>query len=64
MAEKDGIDRVFENLVETGVLSTSNGWIQKAAAQRNPRLTLELAYSSELVLDVTDRLMMKITGLN
>ena len=58
------VEDVFENLVKTGVLSTGNAWIQRAAAQKNPRLTLELAYSSELTYDITDRLMMKITDMN
>jgi hypothetical protein len=64
LRREDNKHRVFEEPVDTGVLSTSNGWIEKAAEQRNPRLTLALAYSTTLVYDVTDRLMMKITDLN
>jgi hypothetical protein len=65
MANSDNsADSVFESLVDAGVLSTSNGWIQRAVVQHNPRLTLELAYSTTVVIDVTDRLMISITDLN
>jgi hypothetical protein len=59
-----GNDEVFEGLVEAGVVSTSNGWIEKASEQHNPRLTLELAYSTTLVYDAADRLLLQITDLN
>ena len=65
MADNDRfVDIVFDNLVETGVISTGNGWIQKAAHQHHPRLTLDLAYSTTVVIDVTDRLMISVTNLN
>ncbi len=61
---QNNADKVFEGLVEAGILSTSNGWINRAAAQRNPKLTLELAYSTTLAYDAADRLLMQITDLN
>ena len=61
---EDRIDDVFEEMVVTGLVSTSNRWIEKATEQKNPRLTLELAYSRVLVYDVLDRLLLTITGLN
>ncbi len=62
--ERDRINDIFEDMVETGRVSISNRWIEKASVQRNPKLTLELANSRELVYDVTDRLLLTITNLN
>ena len=58
------IDDIFERMAETGLVSTSGRWIEKATAQKNSRLTLELAYSRVLTYDVADRLLMTITDLN
>ncbi len=61
---EDRIDDIFENMMETGLVSTSSRWIEKATEQKNSRLTLELACSRELVYDVLDRLLLTITDLN
>ena len=61
---QDRIEDIFENMVETGLVSTSNRWIERATQQKNSRLTLELACSKELAYDVLDRLLLTITDLN
>jgi hypothetical protein len=61
---EEKIDDVFESMLETGLVSTSGRWIEKAAVQKNSRLTLELAYSRVLAFDVADRLFMTMTDLN
>jgi len=60
----DNCDDIFETMVNSGRVSISNRWIEKASIQRNPKLTLELANSRELTYDITDRLMLTITDLN
>jgi hypothetical protein len=61
---RDRINDIFETMVNSGRVSISNRWIEKASIQRNPKLTLELANSRELTYDITDRLMLTITDLN
>jgi hypothetical protein len=61
---EEKIDDVFESMLKTGLVSTSGRWIEKAAVQKNSRLTLELAYSRVLAFDVADRLFMTMTDLN
>ena len=61
---EERIDDFFESMAETGLVSTSGRWIEKATVQKNSRLTLELAYSTVLAYDVADRLLMTITDLN
>ncbi len=53
---EDRIEDIFEQMVDTGLLSTTGRWIERAVAQKNNKLTLELAYSTVLVLDVLDKL--------
>lgn len=61
---EDRINDIFEDMVETGLVSTSNRWIEQATEQKNPRLTVELACSELLVLDVLDTLLLEVTNLN
>ncbi len=53
---EDRIEDIFEQMVDTGLLSTTGRWIERAVAQKNNKLTLELAYSTVLVFDVLDKL--------
>jgi hypothetical protein len=58
------IDDIFDNMVKTGMLSTSNRWIEKAAEQKNPKLTLDLACSHLLVYDRVDLMLIALGRLN
>jgi hypothetical protein len=60
----DRIDDIFEHMAKTGLVSTSNRWIEKASVQKNPKLTVELACSKLLVYDVLDKLAFSIDNLN
>jgi hypothetical protein len=61
---KGEIDDLFDNMVEKGLVSTSRHWIERATAQKNPRLTLDLACSTLLVYDRIDRQLITLKKLN
>ncbi|OGO37942.1 MAG: hypothetical protein A2147_04470 [Chloroflexi bacterium RBG_16_57_8] len=61
---EDRINDIFEDMVEMGLLSTSNQWLEKAIEQKDPRLTVDLACSSLLVYDTADKMLLSITDLN
>ena len=61
---EDRIDEIFESMVKTGLVSTSNCWIERATEQKNPRLTLELACSHLLVYDRFDLMLLALDRLN
>jgi hypothetical protein len=54
----------FEDLVERGLVSTSNAWIKKAIEQRHNNLSLAIANSRLLVYDKFDRNILTLTSLN
>jgi hypothetical protein len=58
------INNLFTEMVKKGLVSTSSHWIEKATEQRNPRLTLDLAYSTPLLYDPLDKTMMNLKGYN
>jgi hypothetical protein len=62
--QPDKIELIFEDMVKTGLLSTSNQWIEKATKQRNPRLTMELAYSKIMEYDTAEKMLFSISDLN
>ena len=61
---EESINDIFEEMIEKGMLSTSNHWIQRAIVQKNPRLTMDLADSRLLIYDRADRLLFSMTDLN
>jgi hypothetical protein len=58
------INKIFQDMVKTGLLSTSNHWIEKASNQKNARLTLELAYSKVMEYDAAEKMLFSICDLN
>ncbi len=54
----DGINSIFESMVREGRLTTGNGWLEAAVAQKNPRVTLDLAESQILDYDLLDRFLL------
>ncbi len=65
MAKKDNsIYYLLEAMIRRGLASTGNRWIEKAIAQRNPRLTVGVASSVELRYDQMDAAIFKITASN
>lgn len=64
MDSEDGIGAVFQEMLETGRVCTSSYWIEKATEQKNHRLTMDLACSKAVVLDIADKLLFAIEHLN
>jgi hypothetical protein len=65
MATRDNsIYYLLEAMIRRGLASTSNTWIEKAIAQRNPHLLVGVASSVVLVYDQLDAKILKITALN
>jgi len=61
---EDRIDDIFADMVEAGLLSTSNQWIEDAIDQKNPKLTMDLACSRLLIYDTAEKMLLSITDLN
>jgi hypothetical protein len=60
----DRIDEIFQNMMKTGLVSTSNCWIERAAEQKHPLLTLELANSTLLNYDRLDLRLIVLYRMN
>ena len=58
------IDNLFSRMMKRGLVSTSSRWIETATEQKNPRLTLDLAYSVLLVYDRLDKKLVHLKGFN
>ena len=61
---EDGFDRLFDKMMKKGLVSTSSRWIEMAAEQKNPRLTLDLAHSTLLLYDRLDEELVELKKLN
>ena len=61
---EDRIEHIFEEMAVSGLVSTSGRWIEQAVQQKNPRLTVELAYSKVLVYDLLDKLAITEFNVN
>jgi L-arabinose isomerase len=58
------IDNLINRMLKRGFVCTSHHWIARAAEQKNPRLTLDLAYSTLLLYDHLDKRLMNLQRLN
>lgn len=54
LSSEDKLDKWFTNMMEMGLVSTANRWIEMATDQRNRRLTLDLACSIVYIYDWID----------
>jgi hypothetical protein len=54
----------FGKMEEGGVVYCGGYWIEKAVEQKNPRLTLDLAYSKLLFYDPLDIGLLYLNRLN
>jgi len=61
---EDRIDEIFQDMLKTGLVSTSSCWIERAAEQKNPKLTLELANSTLLNYDRLDIRLIVLYRMN
>jgi len=60
----DRIDEIFRSMMKTGLVSTSNCWIERAVEQKHPLLTLELANSTLLHYDRLDLRLIVLFRMN
>lgn len=58
------IERLFNQMLVKGLVSTSNYWIERATELKNPRLTLDLASSTVLFYDKLDKKLIEGMKLN
>jgi hypothetical protein len=54
----------FEDMVNKGLVSTSNSWLNKAIEQRHSHLTIAVANSKLLVYDNVDRKILTLNNQN
>jgi hypothetical protein len=60
----DGIDKFFYEMLEKGLISTGSLWIQRAIAQKNPKLAIGIAHSKLLTIDRLDRNLVALANFN
>jgi hypothetical protein len=60
----EGIYRLLREMIRKGLASTGNGWIEKAAQQKNPRLAVGIASSVTLTYDPIDRKLIVLNKNN
>ena len=58
------IEFLFHDMLDKGLVSTANLWLEKAVQQKNPNLTLDLACSELLVYDALDRALISLRDVN
>ncbi len=58
------INGMFNKMVKSSLSSASNLWIERATEQKNPRLTLDLAFSTPLVYDEVDKRLLGLSRFN
>ena len=61
---EDRIDEIFRNMMKTGLVSTSNCWIERAVEQKNPLMTVALANSTLLNYDRLDIRLIVLYRMN
>jgi hypothetical protein len=61
---EDRIEDIFQTMMKTGLVSTSNCWIEKAVEQKHPLMTLELANSTLLNYDRMDLRLLVLYRMN
>jgi hypothetical protein len=64
MNNENDIDDLFRRIINGGSISLSSRWIEIGTEQKNPRLTLELAYSDLLIYSGLDKELVYFTNLN
>ena len=64
MDGKYDIDRLFFDMVDKGLAYTSSTWIERAVAQKNHNLKVQLANSRPLAYDIFDVVLLRKERLN
>ncbi|HSW57543.1 MAG TPA: hypothetical protein VLH15_04025 [Dehalococcoidales bacterium] len=60
----DNTDLLLAEMQKKGLASTASGWLEIAIAQRNPLLTVGVAYSAPLYYDRLDKALAANTRSN
>ena len=58
------MDKLFYDMVDKRLASTSSSWIQTAVRQKHPKLTLDLAHSILLAYGNLDKVIIHRQRLN
>ena len=58
------IEKWFQDMVNKGLADTTSTWIERAANQRHPNLTLDLIQSRPMVYDGVQKLLLRWESLN
>lgn len=58
------IDKWFYQMIDSGLVSTDNTWIERAVSQRNANMTLALASSETIIYDHMDKILIRLEKLN
>jgi hypothetical protein len=61
---KNNLDNLFEEMIKKSLITTSNGWIEKAIQQKNQRLPVGIASSMVLTFDHLDRRLLNMIKPN
>ena len=63
-ANMSNTDEWFHEVLESGFVSRSSTWIERAVNQKHPRVKLDLAHSVLLVYDNIDKILVGRETLN
>ncbi len=60
----DSIEKCLKDMIDKGLASTTNSWIQRAVEQRNDRLTVSLASSVPIRYSDLDKVILQRQTFN
>ena len=63
-SDMSDIDKWFHQMIDSGLVSTNNTWIERAVSQRNANMTVTLACSEPIVYDHLDKVLIQLEKLN
>ena len=63
-SEMSDIDKWFHQMIDSGLVSTDNTWIERAVSQKNANMTVTLACSEPIAYDHLDKILMRLEKLN
>ena len=63
-SEMSDIDKWFHQMIDSGLVSTDNTWIERAVSQKNANMTVTLACSELIAYDHLDKILIRLEKLN
>ena len=58
------VDGWLKDMINKGLASTTNNWIERAVEQKNDRITVDLASSILLIYSDWDKIILQLQTLN